>query len=104
MGAAEHSVRLRSDSHPAILSRPVVPGVEFDPVAEHQRAVTQKVGQLRQSRRLQAFDPARVDDLDRHAHRIDQRPRTAQVQGRGANGIHRFTQAQGHCGLDAAQR
>ena len=71
MAAAEGQDRLLPDAEPAALRRPVAP-LEGLPLAEHQRGVRGEVGQPQQRRRGQALLPARVDQLDRHRHRIDQ--------------------------------
>ena len=102
MAAAMLGGRLRADRDQAALRCPVARR-ERHPVGQHQRAVRLQVGQLGQRGRIAAVGPARVDDFDRHAHRIDQRRGGRNIERRGKRRIDIAAQPQRDLGLDAAE-
>ena len=101
MAAAEGQDRLLPDAEPAALRRPVAP-LEGLPLAEHQRGVRGEVGQAQQRRRGQALLPARIDDLDRHGHCVDQCRGAVHVERARQFGIDLTAQAKRDLRFDQA--
>ena len=62
-----------------------------------------QVGEAQQCRRVQAFDPARIDDLDRDRHRVDQCIDSVVIEAHRVLRRDVGLQAQCDLGLDGAR-
>ena len=102
MGALALHRRLCANLHAGHLHGPVA-WRKRNPGAQNQGPVQLLVGQLGQPWRVEPVLPARIDDFNRHTHRIDQFSRPSHIQRHREFRAHLARQPQGNLGLNAAQ-
>ena len=100
MGARVGGGRLRADGGHATLLLPVACLVRH-PVAQHQCAVAQGIGQFVPGGCVPGVSPAEVHDFDGHTHRVHQRAGPVHIQRCGLGGRDGLAQAQGDLAFNA---